>query len=193
MSDTGVAKFITAVGLHFPRPKFNGDEDMEAMWMASMNRQLAHYPDDILADAAMRIIAKRHPKEDGAFFPKPSECVEFCDEAVEVKRRSETPLLAAPKDLPYDARVNLARDLMRCPMGQAAIKDGWGQSMFQFCIEHQRVPGGREIDECKITSRQFASEYERLLRSDHPLRGPLAKLAEGMMRKARAMMGEKAA
>jgi hypothetical protein len=192
-SDAAVLKFIAVVELHFPRPKFNGDEQMESAWLKSMHKVLAGYSDEIVALAAERILLSRSPKRDGRFFPSPMECIEACDKAAAYRQQEATPLLSGPKEMPYDARVRLARDLMRCPMGQAAIKDGWGQSMFQFCIDNQRVPGGREIDECKITSRQFAAEYERLLRGDHPMRGPLAKLAEGMMRKARAMMGEKAA
>jgi hypothetical protein len=192
MSQIGVAKFIAAVALHFPRPKFNEDEGMEGAWMASMNRVLSHYPDEILADAAMRILAKRNPKRDGRFFPTPSECVEFCDESVDVRRLRETPLLEAPKEMPYDARCNLARDLMQSPMGVLARKEGWSESMFYFIVDHARVPGGTEIDHCKREAVEFAKLRKEGLK-DHPFGVPLSKLADAMVRKARELMGEKVA
>jgi hypothetical protein len=187
MSQIGVARFIAAVALHFPRPKFNDDEGMEGAWMASMNRVLSHYEDDILADAAMRILAKRNPKRDGRFFPTPSECVEFCDEAREVKRLQETPLIAAPKEMSYDSRCNLARDLMQSPMGQLAKREGWSESMFYFVVDHARVPAGKEIDDCKREAREFERLRNEGLK-DHPFGKGWAKVAEGMVRKARELM-----
>ncbi len=52
MSAEAVLRFVAVVELHFPRPKFNDDEQMEAAWLASMTRTLGNYPDDVLSEAA---------------------------------------------------------------------------------------------------------------------------------------------
>jgi len=192
MSADAVHGFIAVVALHFPRPKFSEDEMMEGAWMASMTRVLSPYPDDVLAAAAQHIIDERNPKKDGRFFPVPSECREACDAAVDRLRAAETPLLAAPPEVPYWARVDLARDLMQSPMGQLAKRENWDTRMYHFCVENMRVPGGKEIDECKRDARKFAAIYEECLRGEHPFGRPLARLAESMVRKAREMMGTSA-
>src|SRR3990167_1491693 len=186
-----VAKFIAIVGLHFPPPKAN-DEETNAAWCASMVRILGSYPAAVLAEAAQQIIDERNPKKDGRFFPVPSECREACEAAVDRLRAAETPLLAAPPEVPYWARVDLARDLMQSPMGQLAKRENWDTRMYHFCVENMRVPAGKEIDECKRDARKFAAVYEECLRGEHPFGRPLARLAESMVRKAREMMGTSA-
>jgi hypothetical protein len=188
MSQDAVHKFIATVALHFPRPKFNGDDTMETAWLASMNRVLSGFPDDVLADAAVRILAKHR----GQFFPKPAECTDACREAAEVKRMNAPQLLIGKQEMPYDSRCNLARDLMQSPMGKLARKEGWAESMFYFIVDHQRVPGGNEIDDCRREAREFEKLRKEGLK-DHPFGTPLAKLADAMVRKARELMGEKAA
>jgi hypothetical protein len=192
-SNAAVLKFIAVVELHFPRPKFNGDEQMESAWLKSMNMVLGGYSDEVIASAAERILMTRNPKRDGRFFPSPQECTEACDKAAAYRQKAETPLLTKPPELTYEERTALARDLMKAPIGRQAVRDGWGEAMFHFIVEHRRAPAGQEVDECRRSARQFKADYERLLRGDHPFANTWAKYAEGMVQKARELMGEKVA
>ena len=79
MSGDGVTKFIMLVGAHFPRQKFAGEEEREALWLRSMGEILGVYADDVLMEAAGVIIRTRDPKEDSSMFPKPVECIRACE------------------------------------------------------------------------------------------------------------------
>lgn len=188
-SPKAIKQFIAVVELYFPRPKFDGDETQEAAWMAILARVLSPFEDDELADGAVRLVSAY----EGKFFPKPVECTAACQKAREVKRLSQPQLLIGKQEMPYEARTKLARDIMQSPLGQQAKREKWDTSMFHFIVDHQRAPKDREIDECKARSRAFAAESERLKKGDHPLAGPWAKYAADMVRKARELMGEKAA
>lgn len=190
MSQLGVHKFIATVSLHYPRPKFNDDDTMGAAWTASMNRVLSGFADDVLAEAAQRVLETRNPKKDGRFFPVPQECTEVCREILEEHEARKTPLLAGPKDVPYEARVALARDLMKSPMGQLARRENWDVGMYEFCLEHMRVPAGADIEACKRAAKEFRAGYERLLKDGHPLKSGLAQLANNIVSKARELMGD---
>jgi hypothetical protein len=195
MSAEGVKKFIAAIDLVFPAPQFDGDKTRQAAWVALMTRTLGGSDDGVLSEAASMILRTRNPKKDGRFFPTPQECITACHEVAEEMERRRAPLLLENKTaaLPYHARVRLARDMMQSPMGRAAVKAGWGSAMFHFCVENQRMPTGREAEECQREAREFDRVYAQCLTGDHPLGGPLARLAENMVRKARELMGEKAA
>jgi len=193
-SPAAVKQFIAVVELHFPRPKFDGDEMMEAAWVKSLKTVLAGYSDETVAAGAELILRTRNPKRDGRFFPSPSECTEACDKAAAYKKAAETPLLAKPKELTYAERVAVARTVMSHPIGQRAIREGWGESMFHYAMEHGRAPEGDAIMRCKDNARQFRAAYEACLKTPGPLNRALANLAEGMVRKARERMsGEKVA
>jgi hypothetical protein len=188
-SDVAVEKFIAVVELHFPRPKFVGDEQMEGAWLKSMSKVLAGYSDEVIAAAAERILTTRNPKKDGRFFPSPFECTEACDKAAAYRQQAATPLLAKPPELTYEEKTNLARDIMQAPLGQKAKREGWDTTMFHFVVENQRAPQGSEIDACKASAREFAAAKDRLTKGEHPLSGPWARYAENMVRKARELMG----
>jgi hypothetical protein len=192
-SPAAVKQFIAVVELHFPRPKFDGDEMMEMAWVKSLKTVLDPYSDETIAAGAELILRTRNPKRDGRFFPSPSECTEACDKAAAYRKQAETPLLEKPPELTYEAKTNLARDIMQAPLGLKAKKEGWDVSMFQFCVDNQRAPQGGEIDACKASAREFANAKAQLSKGDHPLAGPWARYAENMVRKARELMGEKAA
>jgi hypothetical protein len=188
-SPKAIKQFIAVVELHFPRPKFGGDETQEAAWMASLARVLSPFEDDELADAAVRLLSTY----EGRYFPKPVECTKACQKAREVKRLSQPQLLIGKQELPYEGRAKLARDIMQAPLGQQAQREGWDTTMFHFIIDNQRAPQGQEIDTCKAKSREFKNTYEQLLKpGSHPDAGPLAVLAEGIVRKAREDMGNAA-
>jgi hypothetical protein len=192
MSADGVKKFLAAIDLVFPAPQFDGDKMRQAAWQQLMATTLGGTDDHVLAETAATILRTRNPKKDGRFFPTPQECLEAVQEVAGRLERAKTPLLAAPTEMPYEARCNLARDLMQSPLGKMANKEGWGTRMYHFCVEHQRVPGGKEVDQCKQEQRHFDAAYKECLQGDHPHGGPLAKLAEGMLKKARDMMGKAA-
>lgn len=192
-SDAAVKKFIAVVELHFPRPKFDGDEQMEAGWVQTIKLAAKDYSDEVVAAAGERILMTRNPKRDGRFFPSPQECIEAFDKAAAYRKQAETPLLAKPPELTYEEKTNLARDLMRAPLGLKAKKEGWDVAMFQFCVDNMRAPQGQEIDACKASAREFAAAKDRLSKGDHPLSGPWARYAENMVRKAKELMGEKVA
>ncbi len=184
-SPKAIKQFIAVVELHFPRPKFGGDETQEGAWMASMTRVLRPFDDDELADAAVRLLSSYR----GQFFPKPADCTDACDKAREVKRLAHPPLLIGKQEMPYEARAKLARDIMQAPLGKQAKREGWDTTMFHFIIDNQRAPEGREIDDCKRKSREFKATYEALLKpGSHPDAKPFTVWAENMMRKVRKDM-----
>jgi hypothetical protein len=193
MSADGVKKFIAAVDLIYPAPQYGGDRARQGAWAMLYVQALADASDEVLAAAAQEILHRRDEKKNGKFFPSIKECLAATHEVAERLERARTPLLEAPKEIPYEARCNLARDLMQSPLGKLANKEGWGTRMYHFCVEHQRVPGGKEVDQCREEQRHFDAAYKECLKGDHPQGGPLAKLAEGMIRKARDVMGGKAA
>ncbi len=188
MSAEAVLRFVAVVELHFPRPKFNDDEQMEAAWLASMTRTLGNYPDDVLSEAAQRILRDRNPKKDGRFFPVPSECEDACKAALRLKRAQETPLLGFGPEMSYSERCNLARDLMKAPLGDKAKKEGWSQALWDFCVQHRKLPSGHEIDACKAADAKFMAEREACLRGEREHGKSWAAVAEGMVRKARELM-----
>jgi len=194
MSADGVKKFIAAIDLVFPAPQFDGDKMRQAAWVQLMTSELGAAEDEVLIEAAKLIRRTRNPKKDGRFFPTPQECLEACREVAETMERSRTPLLEhKSKEVPYHARITLARDLMKSPMGKSAVREGWGPAMFHFCVNNMRVPAGREVEDCKRSTKEFERAYAECLNGDHPFGGPLGRLAENMLRKARELMGEKAA
>ena len=77
-----IKKFILLVSAHFPRQKFGGDEEMEAIWMRSMADILSAYEDDTILTAAATIVRTRRPDQNGGtMFPKPVECLDACESA----------------------------------------------------------------------------------------------------------------
>jgi hypothetical protein len=152
MSGAGVAQFIAMVSLHFPRPKFGGDEVMEAGWMSSMTLALSKYDDGVLRDAAQHVLANRVPKRDGAFFPAPSECIAVCNTIASLRHKEaeKANLLPGPNPNEWsDERIALAFDLMRTELGRRAGRDGWLQALYTFCRKNMRLPKeGVEIQQC---------------------------------------------
>jgi hypothetical protein len=188
-SPKAIKTFIAVVELHFPRPKFGGNEMQEAAWITSMTRVLQGFDDDVLEDAAVRLLSTYG----GQFFPKPVECTAACQKSLEVKRLSAPQLLIGKQDVSYEDRTKLAREIMQAPLGQKAKREGWDTAMFYFIVENQRAPEGSQIEACKASAREFAAAKAKLANGDHPLAGPWARYAENMVRKAKELMGEKAA
>lgn len=164
MSERGVAQFISVVGLHFPRPKFNDDEVMEAAWMASLTRTLSFYSDEVLNRAAMRIVDTRDPKKDGRFFPLPAECTRVCREiASEEAREAPRLALSGPRANEWsDERLELAFDLCKSPIGIRAAREGWVMGLYDFCRREMRVPTESEARTLIHGARGFEDVLERL-------------------------------
>lgn len=193
MSADGVMKFIAVVELHFPRPQFGGDETREAAWIASMTRTLGAYDDEVLNEAAQRILRDRLPKRDGRFFPVPAECSEVCSAAAKALAAKKTPLLAYEgNDISQFSpeRFDLARDLMLCGLGKQARKEGWEVAMFEFCVRNRRIPASaQEIAQCKAVDKRFVDIREKCLRggAGEQSRG-LATWAQNIVSRAKELM-----
>lgn len=89
MTDDAIMRFILLIEVHFPRPKFSGDERREALWVRSMREIMSDYDAETLATAAEHIVRTRDPKTDGTMFPKPSECISACNKIVARKKIAE--------------------------------------------------------------------------------------------------------
>ena len=167
-------KFISLVEIHFPAPKFNGDESQEELWTDSIAQILGPYDDDVVLDAAATIVRTRRPKTDGTMFPKPSECIEACDNAKARKQLAQTPLLKTASKIkerqerdPHAAwrrdRVALAVDLCRTELGQRAGREGWILQLYDFCRDYARLPAqAGEIETLIANARAYQQLVERL-------------------------------
>lgn len=72
--DQAIEQFILLIEVHFPRPRFGGDERREALWMRSIHQILSEFEPDLITKAAEHILRNRDPeKNGGTMFPKPSE------------------------------------------------------------------------------------------------------------------------
>lgn len=165
-----VMKFIMLVEVHFPRPKFNGDEDREALWMRSMREILTGYRADVLNQAAAQIIRTRDPKKHGGVFPKPFECKEVCNEIAEQLERKETPLLpkAEKGESWSDDRLALAFDLVNGEMGRRAAREGWISSLYHFARKNMRLPQPDEVKAIVASRSSLVSFIERLRDKERP-------------------------
>ena len=167
MSEAGVHRFVAVVALHFPRPKFNDDEVMEGAWIASMNRVLSGYSDEVLAEAAQRILAQRNPKRDGKFFPVPSECSDVCTHVAKLQEMQRTPLLSyGHRDSsPWAGwRMQLADELINGEMGRQAAEEGWVLILHDFVRNNGRMPTGNEIARCRQDAKVFDEAYAECVR-----------------------------
>lgn len=182
----GITKFIAMVGLHFPRPKFSGDESMEAAWISSMTIKLDPYSDAILLQAAEFIITTRIPKKDGAFFPSPAECIAICERFVALEKKPQQLLLSAPSADEWSRdRVDLAFDLCKTPIGLQAARDGWVLGLHDFCRKHMRIPKTEiEIQKCIESSRTSNHIRENIApKADWHVAVALKELADGIEKK----------
>jgi len=165
-------KFISLVEIHFPAPKFNGDESQEELWTDSIAQILGPYDDDVVLDAAATIVRTRRPKTDGTMFPKPSECIEACDNAKARKQLAQTPLLETASKIkerqerdPHAAwrrdRVALAVDLCRTELGQRAGREGWILQLYDFCRDYARpAPTASSMRWCALATR-FSADVRK--------------------------------
>ena len=138
MNDDAIMKFIMLVEVHFPRPKFSGDERREALWMRSMSEILADYDARALALAAETIIRTRDPGKDSTMFPKPSECIRACDAA---KR------LIAARDMPLIGTDYVQQIQTALPEHVIARGDVWWEHWLEFFRNHDRADLARDAEQ----------------------------------------------
>lgn len=177
-----VSKFITDLAMHFP-PK-HAKPEAETAWVRSMAEALRGYDASTLNDAARKIIASRTY----ATFPLPADCRKACDEA-QAQRRVIELSKTLPEMRPFQnddwssERQRLAYDLVKCGMGKEAARSNWVLSLWNFCRQNQRLPQGREIDQCKKVAKEFDDLYEDLVRGTQEtgwLGNPIIKFADSM-------------
>ena len=182
-----VTKFITAVAVHFPRPK-SDSEGAEREWFASMVRNLRGFAPEVLTRAAGLIVDQRSDRR----FPLPKECKAACFEA-EKLLKAERPRLIGSQPISKGAtnedRERLAYELLLGPMGRRAAKEGWIHSLFTWTRDHMGLPSAdHEIKFCIDGARGFDQEFERC-RAAPPgsLNAKLVPLGLAMLAKRQAL------
>lgn len=186
MSDAGVTKFIIMVGSFFPRPKFAGKEENEALWLHTMSGFLSKYDDDVLLEAAKTICQTRDPDKQGTMFPKPVECISACEDVLKLRRGAVLQIEAPKGDEWSDDRLTLAFDLANGPLGHRAAREGWISPLLRFCRRHMRLPKDHEIADVIAVARGFEIDRERNHRGENgPMSGVLAKLADSIAERAK--------
>lgn len=190
-----VSQFITDLAIHFGRK--HDTPEAEKAWLQSMFSSMRGYNADVLRRAADKIIGTRTERS----FPLPAECKRVCEE---IQRFDETTKPRALIDHPHknDAmsewRWRLADDLIMCPMGREAAKDGWIGALHDFARENGRLPTGSEISKCKADAKGFDEAFMKCARGEcGELSKSLTDLGQTMLKrreKLRArVLGEKAA
>lgn len=197
-TDADAMKFVVLIDGFFPRPKFNRDDSREALWLRTMKELLRRYDAQVLSMAAQQILETRDPEKDGTMFPKPSECIAFCEAAKKQIAFDAAPLLAAPTkvDTWSDDRIALAFDLMNGPMGRRAADEGWLQPLYTFCRKNSRLPAQHEIQQCVADGRIVQSVIEDFRnRGPDPVHGAIVQWGNTLLEKqeelARKLVGGK--
>lgn len=181
MSVAAVTKFIVLVDSFFPRPKFSGKEENEALWLRSMADILGKYADDVLVEAADRIVKTRDPDKHGTMFPKPVECIAACEDVLKL-RKGAMLQLEGPKGNEWtDDRLTLAFDLANGPLGRRAAREGWIGPLLRFCRRNMRLPKDGEIVEVISVAQEFQEARQRCVDGEAGvLSRPLLALADSI-------------
>ena len=164
-------------------PPFRWDEEQENTYGAIMARELGGFSPAVLDRAFSELVRAR--KKDTRT-PSPGECLSFCIEArrwLEMESNTQQlPQLRASSDEWSRERRKLAHDLKRSDLGRQAAREGWIVALWNFCRRNQRLPSGREIDQCKRDSEGIEEIYNRAMRGGcGPLSAKIAKFAEGLL------------
>jgi hypothetical protein len=157
-----VASFVTKLITHFPVK--HESQFAEQEWMGSMVRNLRTYGASVLDRAAQKLIDTRTDRR----FPLPSECKKICDEiASRDHHEQQASRLTPDTKLPpmySEWRVKLADDLIMCPLGREAAKEGWILALHDFARENGRLPVGGEITKTKAVPKGFDDAYQFAMR-----------------------------
>jgi hypothetical protein len=180
-----VASFVTKLITHFPVK--HESQFAEQEWIGSMVRNLRTYGAPVLDRAAQKIIDTRTDRR----FPLPSECKKTCDEiAARDHQEQQAGRLTPDAKLPppfSEWRVKLADDLVTCPMGREAAKDGWILALHDFARENGRLPAGGEITKVKAVPKGFDDAYADNMRRHDPMAKALRVLGDKMVARRKAL------
>ena len=179
MSREAIAEFADTMLTRFP-PFRQWEDYQEKAWADDLVAELAGFSTEVIGRAQREIIRTRKPSQ-----PRPpmvSECIAACVEArrwleAQENEKRLPELRVAAGDEWSKERCNLAYDLIKCGMGREAAQDDpcWILALWHFCRKHQRVPDGREIDQCKRNARDLDEGYEQCLRGEA---GPAGTMLE---------------
>lgn len=178
-SEVTSLKFIQLVELHFPAPKFNGEQHLEDAWTQSIGKILAPYEDAVVLEAADQIVRTRDPDEKGGtMFPKPFEIIKVLDDVKERQRIRATPLIetkeARTKRERQESEVRawtperqkLATLLCQTPLGQRAANEGWVVALWNYARHHMRLPEEQTvIDEIRRQGLDTRKAIEDIIRA----------------------------
>lgn len=193
MSIEHVSKFITDLAMHFSPPRFDHEHERQA-WQKSLMMELNGSASDVLERAARIIIQTRKNR----YFPLIAECRQAVREAAEEIRFDQN-IQTLPElrksfgDEWSSERIRLAYDLIKSSMGRQAAQDDpcWVLALWHFCRRNQRLPDGREIDQCKRDATDFDEAYDSVLRgSGGMMASALEKLGASMLAKREKLMAE---
>lgn len=195
-----VPEFVDTVLQLYP-PFREWDKDQERTWSDIMTRELDGFSPAALDRAFTELVRSRKGKSSqDRSTPSPGECAAFCQEAkrwIELEEnKGKLPISSDPKDEFSTERWRLAHQLKRTPLGQQAAREGWIVAFVFFVLRNQRVPAGREIDQCRRDSEGIEEVYGRAMRGEiGPPNAPklarvafseaIAKLAGSMLEKRR--------
>lgn len=187
MSAEAVGKFVSIIATSFPVKRWENESD-EALWLAGMVSDLAHFGPDVLIKAANEIRRTRQPKRDGAFFPAPSECIAACEKAkraLELETIGRTMLTVDKAPTGFSpARHKLALDLLATELGIEAVKARWHGALYDFIYRNARMPKGTEIDAVKRASKEFFEAVKACERGEMGELSPnLARLGRGIAKR----------
>lgn len=168
-------------------PPFRWDEVQEKAWTQLMVRNLDGFKPAVLDRAFQDMVARRKETR----IPTPAECIAACTEAKRwLEMETNDGKLPGHRIDPHDEwsteRCRLAHDLKRSDIGKQAAREGWIVSFWHFCRRHQRVPNGREIDQCKQDSAGIDELYGKAMRGEcGPMSEALANLGHSILDKRR--------
>ena len=66
----------------------------------------------------------------------------------------------------------MAHELKHTDVGRQAAREGWIVAFWHFCRRNQRVPAGREIDQCRQDSEGLEELYTQAMKGEA---GPFSK------------------
>lgn len=193
MSIEHISKFITDLAMHFSPPRFDHEHERQA-WQKSIMMELHGSAPEVLERAARLIIQTRKNR----YFPLIAECRQAARDAAD-DLRFDGHLQTLPElrrsigDEWTTERVKLAYDLTNSGMGREAANDNpsWILALWHFCRRNQRLPDGREVEQCKRDARDFDGAYHSVLRGGGGvLAASLEKLGASMLAKRERLRGE---
>lgn len=180
-----VSTFIAALIVHFPIK--HDREDQEKAWLLSMVRELRGFDANVLSRAAEDIIRHRTDRR----FPLPADCRKACLEAKKwldaEKSISSLPIARKTDERDWSERERLADDMIRCPDGKQAAREGWISALHAFIVRNGRMPNGHEAGACKRIAREFDAAYAECVKGGWEQAATLRSLGEAMLEKRKRL------